>query len=375
MSYIEEPIWIVHLCNRLSVGGVQAFLLNYYKKIDKQKVQFAFVVQRQDDFPYDNEICKMGGRVHKVTRMNESIIEYYRDLKKIIEKYPEYKIVHSHMNHRNGIALLICKILQVPIRISHAHNLGPHFKLLVYFRVQILKIINKFVATDYFACSTEAGKYLYGNNLNYKVINNAIDASLFIYSEERRSKMRRSLKLSNEYAIGHIGNFSEQKNYFFLIDVFSLLKGNYKLLLIGTGKLESEVRNYVNEKKLSDKVDFLGVRDDIPMLMQALDLFILPSKYEGFGIVAIESQASGLPTICSNGVPTEVDITDLAYHIPLSLNSIVWANKIEEIIMTRTIRSNRKIDIENSGFDLETNAEVLQDFYQSVFRRVKEEGL
>ncbi|MBC2726057.1 glycosyltransferase family 1 protein [Desulfosporosinus sp.] len=369
MSNSDEPIWVLHTCNELSIGGDQSFLMNYYRNIDRSKVQFAFAIQREVDYDHDAEIIKMGGRIHKMHSMNESLVSYAKDLKSILKQHPEYKIVHAHMNHRNVIALAICKFVGVPIRISHSHNLGSKLSLLTRARVELLKYKLQNVATDFLACSKGAAEYLYGRTMNYCIINNAIDSKKFLFSPETRERMRYDLGNGSEFLIGHIGNFSAQKNHKFLIDIFSKLNNNSKLILVGNGPLMEEVKKYAMMIKVLDRVVFLGVRNDISDLMQAFDAFVFPSLFEGLGIVAIEAQAAGLPTYCSDGVPKDVDITNLAVHIPLSASAEEWAAIIEMAEYAQ--RRDMYRDICMAGYDIHENAKILEDFYIDNLKKIK----
>lgn len=365
MSNIKEPIWILHLCNELTIGGDRSFLLNYYKHIDKSKIQFAFVVQRDYEYEYDSEIINMGGRIHKVNKLNKNLNSYTKDIKNILINHPEYRIVHSHMNHRNAVALSICKLFGVPVRISHSHNTGIKMNLMTQLRVNIFKKILRLVATDFWACSKSAAEYLYGNSSDYKVIRNAIDSKKFTFSIEEREKIRKALGIKEEYIIGHVGNFSAQKNYRFIIDFFSKLPKNFKLLLVGYGDLINDVKKLVSKYEIEDRVMFLGVRNDIPNLMQAFDAFVLPSLYEGLGIVAIESQAAGLPTYCSDGVPDDIEITNYATRIPLKSSAEYWA----EVILSNKNKMKRRNtfeEIKNSGYEITKNVILLEDLYLEV---------
>lgn len=359
----NEVTWVLHICNRLSVGGVQTFLMNYYKHIDRSRLQFAFAVQRDFAYDYDAEIESLGGKVHKLPPMEKNFSAYRKSLAQLIQEHPEYKIVHAHMNHRNALALLICKRLKVSVRISHSHNIVRSTGLVQKARVFMLKKILNKVATEFFACSPGAAHYLYGEKKKYHMLKNAISAANYSFSDVARGKSRKELQLSNQFVMCHIGNFSHQKNYPFLIKVLAEMPADTMLMLVGDGDLKDDVIQMASEMNVLERILFLGVRNDIEDILQAADVFVFPSLFEGLGIVAIEAQAAGLPTICSDAVPPEVDITDLIKHLPLHLPPSKWA---EEINATRnTARKEQYDEICNSGYDIRENAEQLERFYLS----------
>ena len=197
-------------------------------------------------------------------------------------------------------------------------------------------------------------------------MNNAINASQYAFDAARREKVRLSLGLKCELVIGHVGRFDQQKNHKFIIDIFHQVhkqESNSKLLLIGndSGKIAEEIHCKVKDLGLDEAVNFLGVRSDVADLMQAMDVFLFPSLFEGLSVASVEAQASGLPTLISDGVPIECKITDLVEVLPLSENATVWANKLLELRMND--RKNYYKQIKAAGFDIEENAKKLQQFY------------
>lgn len=365
---MNEKIYVLHIVGRMSIGGVQKFLMNYYKHINQSILQFSFAVQRYDDMPYDSEIIALGGRVHKLPIMEQHPFHYIKELRKLILSHPEYKIVHVHLNRRNIIPLITALSCGVKVRISHSHNYGVHSSLIKKLQVLIIKKGISLFSTSLFACSKIAATYLYGENKvskgKVKIIKNAIDAKKYTFDKNKRNFVRETFKLGDKKVYGHIGNFSEQKNYFKLIDIFSEIvkkDSGSMLMLIGDGPLKKQIEKYVHSKAITENLLFLGIRNDICDLMQAMDAFIFPSLFEGLGIVAIEAQAAGLPTFVSDKVPCEVDITELVEHIPLTASAEEWANTI-----VKKSKINRVRQVENivcAGFDIENNAKMLEDFY------------
>lgn len=364
MSNINNQIWILHLVNTLDVGGDSTFLMNYLRNIDTDKIRFAFVVQRNETLLYDDEVLRLNGRIHKVRSMSEDLFGYYKDLKKIILQHPEYRIVHSHMNHKNAIPLLLCKFNGIKHRISHAHARGTTQHGLKGIRIILMKCAIRILATNYFACSSAAGRYLYGKKRIFVVIPNAVNSKLYSFSNEKRILIRKELNINEQFVIGHIGNFSRLKNYKFIIDTFYYMPENSLLILVGSGELDNEIKEYVFGRSLANRVKFLGLRNDVPNLLQGFDAFIFPSISEGMGFVAIEAQCSSLPTYCSLGVPKEVAITNYAHHISLEHGPLAWSELIKKGIGTERI--DVSCDIQKSGYDIRDASIDLMDIYNAI---------
>lgn len=370
MDLDQKPIWILHICNTMDIGGDYTFLMNYFKNIDKNRVSFAFVVQREEDYEHDSEIYENNGRIHKVRPMNKNPILFMKDLFMILDNHPEYKIVHAHMNHRNGFALALCKLKKIPVRISHAHARGKSLPLMKAVRIKFLKFLIKIAATDLMACSIDAGKYLYGKN-KFFIIRNAISLKDYTYSEEIRIKMRKSFSLTDELVVGHVGNFSAVKNYHFILDVFSNLPKESKLILVGDGALIQSVNDYAEELGIQERVIYTGVRNDVNNLMQAFDVFLFPSFREGLGLVAIEAQAAGLPVFCSNGIPREAAITKQFKSLPLEIGPSNWAKEINLKAIDRIDTSSQ---IVKAGYDITEQVKVLEEYYFTRFVTIIEKG-
>lgn len=365
---MAEPIRILNLFTIMNRGGAETMVMNYYRQIDRSEVQFDFMVHRQERGAYDDEIESLGGKIYRMPAIRPwSAATYRKSIRKFYQDHPEYKVIHSHMSELGYYDFLEAERAGVPVRICHAHNrpYGIDLKTPIrwYYKTRMMPHI-----THMFMCGQESGDWLFGKRNREKFIqlNNAIDAEAYAFDEIRRTEIRAKLGLKNELVIGHVGRFDLQKNHTFLIDVFKEVhkrETNSILILVGndTGKLAEEIHRKVKNLELNDSVYFLGVRSDIPDLMQAMDVFLFPSLFEGLSVASVEAQASGLPTIISDGVPIECKITDLVEVIPLSENTSVWANKLLEV--GRIIRINTEEKIRTAGFDIAENAKKLQQFY------------
>lgn len=361
-----EPIRIAQMMTDMNFGGVEMVVMNYYRHIDKTKFQFDFYALEGSTLPQKDEIEKMGGRVYVVPKYTK--LPQYE--KTIIEKFKEndYKIVHSHMNTLSVFSLFGAKKAGVSNRICHNHTTAGKGETKKNIMKYALRPFAKLFPTQFCACSKFAAEWLYGKNSSFKVFNNAIDLEKYRYNEEVRKELRNELGIEDKFVIGHIGRFCYQKNHEFLVDVFNEVCKKRKdavLLLIGEGELEDEIKNIVSNLGLNDKVLFLGRKADAYRYYQVMDLFLLPSRYEGLGMVAIEAQASCLPTICSTEVPVEAKVTDLVSFIPLSDSMDRWASDIIKN-SCKNARIDLMSELRKAGYDIKTEAENLADFYSSL---------
>lgn len=369
---MNEPIRILHITYKMHCAGIESFIMNLYRNIDRSKVQFDFLVHYTERQFYDDEIESLGGKIHRLSiREDNNFIKYFKDLRKFFASHKEYKIVHAHMESFALFYLYYAKKSKIPIRIAHSHNdkVDPSIKGTVK---SMMNIPFKYLATDYMACSDLSGKYLFKKR-KFKVIKNAIDSNKFIYNEDVRNEVRKELGLDNMFVVGHIGRFNEQKNHTFLIDVFNKLRKineNAVLLLAGTGNLETKIKEKVDQLGLENSVKLIGVRKDTERLYQAMDVFVFPSLYEGLGIVGIESQASGLMTICSDGIPEEARITNYFRCLPLKDSPNKWAEEIN-IYSKDYERRDTHLEIVNAGFDALESAKEIEEYYINKIEKVK----
>ena len=354
---------VLHVVTDMRRGGLETMLMNYYRKIDRNKVQFDFLEHRQEESDYDREIKKMGGKIYRIPRLNPFSIHYKSALYEFFKEHPEYQIVHGHQDCLSSIILKAAQKCGVKVRIAHSHsnNQDKNFKYLLklYFKRKISRY-----ATQLFACSEEAGKWMFGSNFKFTIINNAIDTKKYEYSLEKRNKLRKNLNIKDDIlVVGHVGRFAPPKNHMYLLDVFKKVSEETEsvLLLVGDGKLRSDIEKKIKQLCIEDKVILTGERNDVADLMQAMDVFVLPSKYEGLGIVAIEAQTSGLPCLISDKVSNECRKTELVYQLSLLENPEIWAQNIMEI--AKINRTSHCEEVREKGYDLQENAVKLMDFY------------
>lgn len=366
MSY---PIRILHIEIRGGIGGIETFLLNLYTAIDKQKVQFDFI-STANTVALEKKFTDKGACVYKIPEPL-NIFKYYKSLKEIIKKNG-YTIVHIHKNSAaNIIPFIICKKLGIKTIVAHSHNTAPikgRFSKILH-RINRKRLLN--IKTDAFACSELAAKWLYGTNYINKngiqILKNGIDTQKFVFNSEVRKKVRNKLGINNSFVIGHVGRLMKQKNQEFLIDIFYKLldkKANSVLVLCGMGELENELRTKVKKLNIEKKVLFLGSRTDINEIMQAMDVFVLPSLYEGLPVVGIEAQCSGLPMIVSDTVSSEIKISNLVTFLSLNSNIDEWVFNIIDSY-ERFERVDMSDVITKAGYNIKATAKYLENFYLS----------
>ncbi|WP_338036897.1 glycosyltransferase family 1 protein [Metabacillus litoralis] len=344
-------------------GGLETMLMNYYRQIDKEKIQFDFMVHREERGHYDVEIESLGGRIFRMPQIRPGNYQkYFRLLNQFFTEHKEFKVVHAHNNENSSFVLRTAKQFGVPCRIAHSHlsDLGIDLKL--PFRMYARSVM-KDQPTDFFACSKNAGKWLFGEQKEVTVLNNAVNVKEFKYNEKLRMTMRRKLNIDGQLVIGHIGRFNKQKNHEFLLDIFNLVldkKPDSILVLVGDGHLRTEIERKAERLNISSKIKFLGVREDISELMQAMDVFLFPSLFEGLPVVLVEAQAAGLNCIVSDSITSETNLTGRVQYVSLNDSQEKWAEKIINITTEHADTYNL---LRKSGYDTETMANWLTDFY------------
>lgn len=358
-------IRILQIVNIMDRAGIENMLMNYYRAIDRRKIQFDFLTHRPVEGAYDDEIRKLGGRVYYAPRLYpQNYKDYFEYMKVFFREHNEYRIVHSHIDSMSYLPLLAAKKSGIPVRIAHSHSTSIDFDFKWVLK-QIYRNRITSVATNYAACSYKAGEFLFGEKKNVEIIYNALNINKFRYSEATRQKKRNELGLEGKFVIGHVGRFTKAKNHRFILETFRKIAEKRKeafLLLVGTGELLAETKKQIERMGLTNKVKILSNRDDVNELYQVMDIFIFPSKYEGLGMGAVEAQISGLTVIASNNVPMEAKISD--DFITLKLNSDVWVDKI-----LNTASGERKTCYSDK-YDIEITSKKLADYYEKLTKNI-----
>lgn len=364
-------IRILHVVTHMNRGGLETMLMNYYRAIDRDKVQFDFLVHRYEIGDYDGEIERLGGKIFRLPILNPFSKRYKNTLYDFFERHPEYKVIHVHQDCMSSVILKSAKRAGIPVRIAHSHSSSQDKNIKYPIKLFFKQSIGKY-ATELFACGKEAGDWMF-NGAPYRIINNAIDAKKYKYSSIIRSSMRCSLDIEdNEIVVGHVGRFSPPKNHEFLITVFNEIykkNKNVKLLLVGdySGSIGEKIQERIQSLRLTKNVILTGVRSDVADLMQAMDVFVFPSIYEGLPLTLIEAQANGLSCLISDKVPIECKKTEDVTQISLNESPERWAEIA--LLLSENKRSDNLESIKKTGFDITENAFWLQEFYISKFKR------
>lgn len=376
---MSEPLRILNLFTIMNRGGAETMVMNYYRNIDKSKIQFDFMVHRSERGAYDDEIEAMGGKIYRMCPIYpQNFTKYKHMLAAFFKEHPEYKIIHSHMSELGCFAFIQAQKNGVKVKICHAHNapvresMNLKEKAQLVFRNYFKKKMLPY--SDYlFVCGEEAGNWLYGkeNKDKFIMMNNAVDAQKFKYNEIVRQKTREELGLGNSFTLINVGRFNPQKNHGFILDIFKSLKSicpDAVLLLVGTGDMLDEIKEKANRLSISDSVKFLGMRSDIDSLLQAGDVFIFPSLYEGLPVTMVEAQASGIKCFISDAIPSQCIITNDVTVLSLKDSAEIWAQKISAL-KNGYVRKDRYAEMVNADFDIKSNAEWLQKFYISQYNK------
>lgn len=368
----HEPIRVLQIIGKICGGGVESVITNYYKFIDRSKIQFDFVVEGDIPDTFNELVSGLGGKVYQVNSYGKNPILYCFKVGKII-KDNKYEIVHCNMNTMSFLALFVAYILNVKVRILHNHSTADRSEGVRYYLKLLFRPLNPLFANVYLACSDFAAYWMYGKKWKQysEVVPNAIDVRKFSFNSADRYALRKEFALENNFVIGHVGRLEHQKNHDFLLKMFAKLKeinNNVKLVLVGKGSLESSLKESCKRLKISDEVIFLGLRNDTYRLYSMMDVFCLPSHYEGLGVVGVEAQANGLRFLGASNIPREICITQNAQLLPID-DYEPWIEIINSLSLSlereRDYRAEKQVRL--SGFDINEEAQNLVNIYFKAF--------
>lgn len=363
---MTEPIRVAQMMTDMNYGGVEMVVMNYYRHIDRTKVQFDFFALEGSAVPQREEIEQLGGRVYIVPKYTH-LPEYEKEIVRLF-KQNQYKIVHSHMNTLSVFSLWGAKKAGIPNRIAHNHSTAGKGETKKNIIKYALRPFAKIYPTKLCACSRYAGEWLYGKNAEFQVFNNAIDLSRYSYDPQKAAAVRKELGLEDKLVVGHIGRFCYQKNHDFLIDIFNEIHKQRQeavLLLIGEGELEQDIRNKVKDLGLTDSVRFMGKQKDTSKFYQAMDCFALPSRYEGLPVVGVEAQAAGVPCVMADVVTPETKILESTAFVSPEESAVKWAMAVLEST-SHYQKKDTSVEMRKAGFDIVTEAEKLERFYYKL---------
>lgn len=376
---MDEPIRVLNVTRVFNAAGIESFIMNMYRNIDRSKVQFDFLVMSDEKSCYEDEIKALGGKKYTINVKEDNT--FLKIQKESIELYKfllahKYEIVHVHYTTPlRAPYLLAAKKAKVPVRIYHSHSAEvsgkSKGKLLVYnyYKNKLSKW-----ATNWFACSKAAAEWMYKNKLisagKVQVIYNGIDVRRFKYKQDVRDKLRKDLNLEQNFVIMHTGRFLPQKNHAFIIDVFNEVKkkdSTAKLILLGEGPLQKPMKKKVLDLGLTEDVIFMGVKKNVEDYLSLADCYIMPSLYEGLPVAAVEAECSGLPCVMSSNITREVELTSNAIFLSLDKSAEYWAT---EILKTKKIsRMDGSKNVAQAGYDVKDVARMLQDQYIEMVKK------
>ena len=360
-------IRILQMIGTLNLGGSQTMIMNVYRNIDREKIQFDFMLSHPDHLYFADEVKSLGGRIYTTPVFNgRNVFAVRRAWDEFFTAHPEYRILHIHQTSYASLYASVAKRHGVTV-ITHAHTTssGPGFINRIKDTMQLPL---RWQADVKMSCSTEAGIWLYGKkgirSDNYIFLPNGVDLRRYAPDPAVREEKRAELGLNGKLVIGHVGRIDVEKNQTFLIDAFALLyekRRNCALLLIGDGELREYAERKAAQLGLRDAVIFAGLRSDVPQLLQAMDLFAFPSLCEGLPMTLVEAQAAGLPCIVSDQISPDADITPLVKRMPID-SAARWAEELD--------REHEKRDVRDilaaNGFDTLSSVDKLTEIYTEL---------
>lgn len=356
-------IRVLHIFHEMANGGVEAYVMNNYRNIDRTKIQFDFLTSVDKPGYFDEEIKELGGRLYRAYPLKKNPFKNYYDIARIVREN-KYQIVHRHTGSAFGyFDLRAAKKGGAEHLLIHAHN--PQARTPI-----VHKLVRNFLPfeCEKLACSEAAGDFLYGKGAKFTVLTNAIDCKKYSFSKTAREEVRKEWGVEDSFVVGHIGRIEQQKNHKKLLEIFAeVLKiiPNSKLVCVGDGTMRGEIQEYAKQLNLKNHILFLGTRDDINRILNGFDVFCFPSFYEGFSIVQIEAQSNGLQIVASKDVvPAESNITGNVTFVPLESGDDEWAKVVVEVPRQRDLSACDKVIC--NGYDLSTAASKLMKYYFSI---------
>ena len=361
-------IRVLQMIGALEMGGSQALVMNLYRHMDRERIQFDFILDHPDRDDYAAQVRELGGRIYTMPGFHGNVGEIRRSWDSFFKGRPEYKILHSHVRSYASLYLPAAKRNGLKTIIhSHSTSNGSGLSSLVKMALQYPL---RYQADVLMSCTREAGVWLYGERAcrgeNFYILKNGVDTAGFAFNEETRRRYRKELGAENKLVVGHVGRFHEAKNHVFLLDCFAALRNlrpDSLLLLAGDGELRPEIERRISELGLKNHVLLLGNRSDVAELMWAMDVLAFPSKWEGLPVTVMEAQAAGLPCLISDRISVEVDISPLVRRLSIE-DPGLWAAELAKPLPRRDVREN----IVCAGYDINDSADRLSRLYEKLYR-------
>jgi glycosyltransferase involved in cell wall biosynthesis len=365
----KKAVRILHVVSSLNAGGMENYIMNLYRCMDREQIQFDFMVHHKARGLFEDEIERMGGKVYHFSVLDtKNLIKYRIELSDFFDEHREYRILHGHLSSLAVFYLGAAKEHNVPWRIVHSHG-GGFLHTPKGVAKYLLFRTAKWNSNIRLACSTEAGKYLFGKD-TFEFVPNGVEVNRFAFQLEKRNEMRKKLNLEQNYVIGHVGRFNLQKNHKYLLKIFKEVLAKCpraRLLLLGDGELLDEIKKLAEEMGLRNAMIFAGVHKDVESYYQAMDAFVLPSLFEGLPVTGIEAQYSGLPCFFSDKITREVAIChDVSFLMISDENLHCW---VDAIVNTKAKLDRSHLAITTTMFDAQASAVAMAQRYLELWRR------
>lgn len=360
-------IRVLHIVGSMHPGGMENFVMNLYRNIDRSKIQFDFITHTESNPDYVKEIEQLGGRIYQLPRLTANPVANLKGIQHIVKENGYVAVVRHTPN-----ALVIPQLLAAKrggsVAICHSHSTS-NAKMTVH---KIGRWIMKHSQVERFACSEPAGRWMYGNK-PFRVVHNAIDLDAFSFKQESREKIRKEFRIAdNQPVFGHIANFVACKNHTFLIDVYheiARILPEARFFCLGDGSLRNEMMEKAKSLGIGEQVIFTGMRGDAYDFMSAMDVLIFPSIYEGLPLTLIEAQTAGLPILMSDTVNPEVEVTEgLCFRKSLQENAQQWAEEAVHLFQAKKDRTCQRELIKKAGYDIHDLAKWYEDYFTGLER-------
>lgn len=369
---MSEPMRVLQAFITNDKGGLTGYIAQNYRYMDKTKVQFDFLTYDTDKLDFEDEFINMGAKFYHIQQPSHPI-DFYKSLKYILRR-ENYKVIHFNLSYANFVPVILAKLAGAHNIIIHSHSTDIDDRRIFIRKIKtgihlLGKMIFPFVGNSFWACSSDAAKWMFSKKIlkgnKWFFAHNAIDVKKYIYNADKRNLLRKSIGIAPDtFVIGHIGRFTYQKNHEFLLDIFKTVKKkkkDCKLMLVGDGPEKQHIKDLVEMFGLNEDVLFLGRRTDVPDLLQVMDCFVLPSRFEGLAIVGIEAQAAGIPCVFSDRISREINITGLVTFLSLNAGLTEWGE--ETLKQFELGKSDQRTNIFTAGYDLEHEIEWIQRLY------------
>jgi glycosyltransferase involved in cell wall biosynthesis len=355
----------------MNAGGAETFLMKIFRSIDRTKFQMDFCVAITYRGVYDDEIESSGGIIYHIPPKTKNPFSSFDAIKKIVKENNYSSVLRISQNSISCIDLMAAKLGGAKILAFRSSNSGTCGGKLQDIMHEVFKPVLNSVSNVKIAPSICAANFMFGkkvvNKNEVNILNNGLDIELFKFNENIRESYRKSLGIENKYVVGHVGRFNEQKNHEFIIKMFGELvkiKPESHLILVGDGEKRTEIEQLCDKLSIKNHVSFLGIRSDIPMIMMAMDVFVLPSFFEGMPNVAIEAQTTGLRCLLADTITLEAKVSDLVQYLPIS-DFKIWVNFILSHNMTSLNRGEYASIMQKSGYSID---DVSRKFVEILYK-------